>query len=192
MLGRAWYERRRRPRPRARRGGHDRLRRTLPRKPPRINPAGKPTAASRKNKAAVGAGQRGRRDDADGRAAGAVDRLRRPARAVRAGPARIESFTLIRQSPAGIAMRVTGPSGSSIDDRILLRTGRTAISRSRWRAAASFTFADRRSSESAGQDRVSGDLRAMRLKVPGPRTLVLNGRAAKASCADGLLVFKGS
>ena len=107
---------------------------------------------------------------------------------------RVESFTLIGQSPAGIAMRVTGKDGGAIDDRILLRYWPDCDQPLTLEGGGeSFTFADRAFIR-VGADKVevSGNLRAMKLKVPGPRRLVLNGRAATATCSDGWLTYSRS
>lgn len=197
VLGRAWYERRVGVRVHVLgEEGTTVFAGRCPESRPRINPADKPTARQpEKNK-----GELSELANEVGGTTLMVER-RVPSTVFAAlhepfeqDQPRIESFTLIRQSPAGIAMRVTGPSGSSIDDRILLRYWPDCDQPLTLEGGGeSFTFADRAFIR-IGPDKVevSGDLRAMRLKVPGPRTLVLNGRAAKASCADGLLVFKGS
>ena len=88
-------------------------------------------------------------------------------------------------------MAIQGTAGSAINDRILFRF---------WDdydqpltlagEGESFTFADRAFLR-IGKEKVevSGDLRAMRLKVPGQPALRVNGRQTPCRWEDGYLVF---
>jgi hypothetical protein len=104
---------------------------------------------------------------------------------------RVAAFRRIAENRRGIGMAVQGIAGSAINDRILFRF---------WEdfnqpltlagEGESFTFTDRAFLR-IGKEKVevSGDLRAMRLKVSGQPALWVNGRQAPCRWEDEYLVF---
>jgi hypothetical protein len=104
---------------------------------------------------------------------------------------RVANFRRIQQNEQGVAVAVAGPPGSGLDDRLLFRFW-DGYNQPLTLAGGgeSFTFADRafiRVSKDTVE--VSGDLRAMKLKVAGRPRLVLNGKIVRARIADGLLSY---
>jgi hypothetical protein len=103
----------------------------------------------------------------------------------------VETFRRIQQTAEGIAVAVQGRTESPINDRILVRFG-DGYEQSLTLAGdgESFTFADR-AYVRVGPDRVdvSGDLRAMTIRVSGKPGLFVNGQRQEARVLDGRLVF---
>lgn len=107
---------------------------------------------------------------------------------------RVVALRRLQQTDHGLAVAVDGQPDSGIHDRLLFRF---------WPdydqpltlagEGESFTFADRAFIRiSAERVAVSGDLRAMRLKVAGNPALLLNGRAAPAKILNGTLHYPAS
>jgi len=110
------------------------------------------------------------------------------------GQSRVAAFLRIAENEQGIGMAVQGADGSAINDRILFRF---------WQdynqpltlagEGESFTFADRAFLRiGKGKVEVSGDLRAMRLKVSGQPGLWINGRQVPCQWEDGYLVYNST
>jgi hypothetical protein len=104
---------------------------------------------------------------------------------------RVAVFRRVAENAQGIGIAVEGTDGSAINDRILFRY---------WQdydqpltlagEGESFTFADRAFLRiGKAKVEVSGDLRAMRLKVSGQPGLWINGRQVPYRWEDGYLVF---
>ena len=107
------------------------------------------------------------------------------------GQSQVVTFRRIAENRHGIGMSVQGTDGSAINDRILFRY---------WQdydqpltlagEGESFTFADRAFLRiGKAKVEVSGDLRAMRLKISGQPGLWINGRRVPCRWEDGILVF---
>jgi hypothetical protein len=104
---------------------------------------------------------------------------------------RIVSFSRIRQTEDAVAVAIRGRDGSAVNDRVMLRLGD--------RADEPITLGDGRERFSfrgfacvrVGPEHVEarGDLTAMRLRVEGSPTLVLNGERKPATVERGWLVF---
>jgi hypothetical protein len=110
---------------------------------------------------------------------------------LRDASSRIAAFRRIQQTAQGIAVAVEGAPESPIRDRALFRFwDRYEEPLTLAGDGEHFTFADRAWIR-IGKDRVdvSGDLRAMELKVDGQPALFLNGQRKEAKCTDGKLVF---
>ena len=104
---------------------------------------------------------------------------------------RIAAFRRIAQSDEAIAVAVEDESGTGVNDRVLLRFAETGDEPLTLAGDGdSFTFVGQ-AFVRAGRERVevSGDLRGMKLKVAGQPQLILNGKAAKARVAGGLLTL---
>lgn len=107
------------------------------------------------------------------------------------GQTRIAALRRIEENGQGIGLAIQGVEGTAVNDRILFRFWEDydkplTLSGD----GESFTFADR-AFVRVGKNgvEVSGDLRAMRLKVAGQPRLRINGRPAPCRYEDGYLVF---
>jgi len=107
---------------------------------------------------------------------------------------RVAVFRRIAENKQGVGMVIQGTAGSAVNDRILYRF---------WQdydqpltlagEGESFTFADRAFLRiGKGKVEVSGDLRAMRLKVSGQPGLWINGRQVPCRWEDGHLVYNST
>ena len=107
------------------------------------------------------------------------------------GQTRIVAVRRIAENGQGLGLAVEGIAGSGVNDRILFRFWED-YDRPLTLAGEgeSFTFADR-ALVRIGEDKVevSGDLRAMRLKVKGQPRLLVNGRPTPCRHEDESLVF---
>jgi hypothetical protein len=105
----------------------------------------------------------------------------------------VARFDRIAQSPQAMAMRVAGRSGSSIDDRILLRMGDDFASPITLRGdGEQFVFADFAYLR-IGRDRivVRGDLHQLKLPVGRDRPkLIVNGRPVDVDIAEDVLIWE--
>ncbi|MBE3068707.1 MAG: hypothetical protein IMZ66_00565, partial [Planctomycetes bacterium] len=107
------------------------------------------------------------------------------------GAVRVAEFRRIAETPDAVAVAVVGKAASGIDDRVMIRFGDAAAEPVTLEGGGErFTFADRAYVRIA-KDRVevSGDLRAMTLKVAGRPALVLNGKECPAAVKGGVLTF---
>ena len=106
---------------------------------------------------------------------------------------RLESVRRLAQTKDAVALAITGQPGSAVNDRVLYafwdkHTAPLTLAD----ASESFTFADRAFIRlSPERVEISGDLRAMKLKVNGLPKLFLNGRAVAARLSNGTLHFPG-
>lgn len=105
-----------------------------------------------------------------------------------AGP--IASWSRIAQTDAGVAVRIDG-KGDGFSDRIALRYAAAGDEPVMLAGEGeSFTVGDFAHIRVAdGQVRVTGDLKAMKLKVSGNPKLVVNGEAAKATVDGGTMSY---
>ena len=103
----------------------------------------------------------------------------------------IRDFRRIQQTPDAVAVAVVGGDGSPVNDRLMLGLGddpKKVVTLAD--ENESFTFADR-ACVRVGREtvRVSGDLRAMKVRVAGEPKLVVNGKQQEAKVAEGYLSF---
>jgi hypothetical protein len=104
---------------------------------------------------------------------------------------RLDSVKQLARTKDAVAVAVRGQAGSGIDDRLLYGFWDSHTTPVTIEAGGeSFTFADRVFIR-LGPERVevSGDLRAMKLKVAGSPKLFLNGRPVPARPSNGTLSF---
>ncbi len=106
------------------------------------------------------------------------------------GAPHIETFRRIEQNERGLAVAIAAPE-SGIDDRILYRFWPDfAEPLTLAGGGESFTFADRVFIRiRAGKVEAEGDLRVMKLKVPGQPKLILNGKETRATITSGVMEF---
>lgn len=103
---------------------------------------------------------------------------------------RIAEVRRVGQTEQAIGVAVMGREGSGIDDRLLLSQTWDDQPVTLEGDGESFTFSDYAYVRiTAGQVRVSGHLRAMRLKVAGQPKLIINDKETAATCNNGLLTF---
>ena len=109
---------------------------------------------------------------------------------------KIETFQRIAQTPAAVAVRIAGQaspiSGIAPNDRLCVAWGDQAEKET--------TLADGREGFTftgyafirVGPDevRAAGDIRSMKLAVPGTPKLLINGRPAKAAVAGGVMTYQ--
>jgi hypothetical protein len=109
------------------------------------------------------------------------------------GEPRIRRFEPIARRGGALGVRVLGRAGSGVDDRLMLRLGDGHGEPVTLAGGGErFTFADYAFVRVGGETVTArGDLRAMSLRVGGGVTrLVVNGRAARATVADGLMTWQ--
>ena len=106
------------------------------------------------------------------------------------GTPKIARFGRIQQTADALAVAVVGES-TPVNDRVLLRLGDHAGQAVTLSGnGETFTFADRAYVRIAADAvRASGDLRAMKVAVPGRPRLILNGKPREAAVAGGFLTF---
>jgi hypothetical protein len=106
-----------------------------------------------------------------------------------AGKHRIQQFDRIAQTDAALGVRI---AGQGINDRVLLAIAEGAGAEQTVTGdGESFTFTDFALVRAGGQSvEVTGQLRAMRLKVDGKPSLVVNGQRVPAAVEGGFLVLK--
>ena len=106
---------------------------------------------------------------------------------------RIASWSRVAQTDQGVAVRIQGKPGSGIDDCIVLHhaaTGDQPLTLTG--EGESFTVGDFAHIRVADdQIVVTGDLRAMTLKIRGTPELIVNGQPAKATTEGGVLKYDG-
>ncbi len=113
------------------------------------------------------------------------------------GPAkaRIATFERLVQDEAMLAVRIAAPADGArpaIDDRVLLAYGDGAEKDKTVAAGQeSFTFSGFAFVRvGAGEVRVQGTLKAMKVAVTGTPRLLVNGKEAKASVAGGVMTYR--
>jgi len=103
---------------------------------------------------------------------------------------RIETFRRIQQTDDAVAVAVVGPA-AGVNDRILLQVGDNADKPATLAGGGErFTFTGHAWLR-IGRDQVEarGGLQALRLRIKGTPSLVLDGKPAKAHVTDGLLIY---
>lgn len=103
--------------------------------------------------------------------------------------ARVTRYERIQETDEGIGVRIVGGPGSGVDDRILYRYGANAASPVTLADdKESYTFADHVYLRITGEAvNAVGSLQAIKIRVTGKPRLIVNGEAAPARIADGLL-----
>ena len=104
------------------------------------------------------------------------------------GKPAIGTFQRIAQTDAGLGVVIRG---AAVDDRILLALGDACGTPQTLEGGdEAFTFVDHAVVRIAGAVvEVTGDLRAMKVRVAGSPKLVINGRPVEAAVTGGCLVF---